>query len=149
MIRPCALALLLTLALNALACGGGSTITVPEDCQARGNSSGADQTAPTVAFLQPAADATIAGVVELTATAADNCGISAVRFTIYSGATLGTATRGADGHTYALDWDSGTVANGPVTLAVYADDYHRDLEGNPTPNSGFESRGFTVANPPE
>ncbi len=77
MIRPYAPALLLTLVLNATPCGGGSIITVPEDCQARGNTSGADQTAPTVTFLQPAADATIAGVVELTATATDNCGISA------------------------------------------------------------------------
>ncbi len=60
---------------------------------------------------------------------------------------LGTATRGSDGLTYALDWDSGTAANGPITLAVYADDNHRDLEGNPTPNSGFQSRELTVANP--
>jgi len=72
---------------------------------------------------------------------------STLRFTIYGGATLGTATRGCDGHTYTLDWDTGKVANGPITLAVYADDTHRDLEGNPTPNTGFQSREFTVANP--
>ena len=146
MIRLYPLALVLALALNLSACSSGS-ITVPEDCQALGNNIGADQTAPTVAFVQPDANAMIGGVVALTATATDNCGISAVRFTIYSGAPLGTATRGADGHTYTLNWDTGTVANGPITLAVYADDTHRDLEGNPTPNSGFQSREFTVANP--
>lgn len=146
MIRFYRLAVVLALGLNLSACSSGS-ITVPEDCQARGNNSGADQTAPTVSFIQPDANAAVAGVVQLTATATDNCAISAVRFTIYSGAPLGTATRVGDGYTYTLHWDTGTVANGPITVAVYADDTHRDLEGNPTPNSGFQSREFTVANP--
>jgi hypothetical protein len=136
----------LALGLGAWACAM-DFLKVQEDCQARGLASGADQTRPSVAFVLPEAGATISGVVEVVATARDNCEVSAVRFTIYSGATLGSDSvpQGAD--TYSLNWDTRSVANGPVTVAVIADDGHLDLEGHPTPNSDSQTREFTIVNP--
>ena len=119
----------LALGLGTWACGSDSA-GVQDDCQARGLTSGADQTRPSVAFVLPEAGATVTGVVELVATARDNCEVSAVRFTIYGGATLGTDSVAQGADTYSLNWDTRSVANGPVTVAVYADDGHRDLEGH-------------------
>jgi hypothetical protein len=136
----------LAFGLVAWACGTGS-FEVQEDCQARGLSSGADHTAPSVTFVSPEPGSTLSGIVELTATATDNCEVTAVRFTIYSGSGLGNGAPAADRSTYILNWDSRAVPNGPITIAVYADDAHRDLEGNPTPNSGFQSREFVISNP--
>jgi hypothetical protein len=132
--------------LAAWGCGSDS-FEVQADCQARGLSAGADRTEPSVAFVHPGAGSTLSGVVALTATATDNCEVTAVRFTIYGATGLGNGSPAADGHTYTLNWDSRAAGNGPITLAVYADDNHRDLEGNPTPNSGFQSREFVVTNP--
>jgi len=139
-------ALVLALGLGAWACGGDS-FGVQEDCQARGNTSGADRTPPSVAFVAPEPGATLGGAVELTATATDNCEISAVRFSIYAGDPLGTASPAPAASTYTLLWDTRSLANGPVTLALYADDGHRDLEGHPTPNTGFQTRDFIIMNP--
>lgn len=98
-------------------------------------------------FLGPEAGATVSGIVKVVVNATGNCYITTVRFTIDGGDTLGTTDNFDDQpipgtFTYGLDWDSRSVVNGPVTVAAYADDAR-----NPVPNTGFQTRQFTVANP--
>jgi Bacterial Ig domain len=144
MFQPRLGVLLLGLTLSTLGCS--ETFFGPDDCVTRGNNYGTDRTPPTVSFVQPAANATLAGAVVLTATATDNCGISAIRFAILGGAPLGDGSRGGDGRTYTLHWDTRAIENGTLTIAVYADDTHLDLDGSPTPNTGFDSRLVSIVN---
>jgi hypothetical protein len=106
-----------------------------------------ERTPPSVTWLEPEAGTTVSGTVKLVVNATDNCYTTMVRFTIDGGDTLGTADNFDDQpapstFTYSLEWDSRSVTNGPVTVAAHADDAR-----NPVPNTGFQTRQFTVANP--
>ncbi len=83
-----------------------------------------DTTPPTVAITAPQNNATVSDIVQVTANAGDNTGVSGVRFLVD-----GTAT-GAEDTTapYALNWDSRAVGNGAHTLTARA----RDAAGNTT-----------------
>ena len=87
---------------------------------------GPDSDAPTVSLTAPAANTTVAGTVTLTATASDNIGVAGVQF-LLDGNALGAEDTTSP---YSLAWNSasGSVANGPHTLAARA----RDAAGNTT-----------------
>ena len=131
------LALILAFGLGS-ACGDLDNPGVHVDCNA-------ERTPPSVAFVEPEAGATLSGTVRLVVNATDNCYTTQVRFTILGGDTLGTTENfeqlGPSTFSYSLDWDSRSVGNGPLTIAAYADD------GRIPPNTGVQTREFTVANP--
>jgi hypothetical protein len=83
-----------------------------------------DPTAPTVSLTAPAANATVSGTVNVTATAGDNVGVAGVQF-LLDGAALGAEqTTGP----YAFAWNTSGTGNGAHTLSARA----RDAAGNPT-----------------
>jgi len=73
---------------------------------------------PTVTLTAPAAGATVSGSVTLQATAADNVGVTRVRFLV-DGALLPGQDTAAP---YELAWNSSTVPNGSHTIAASAED---------------------------
>jgi Concanavalin A-like lectin/glucanases superfamily/Bacterial Ig domain/Calcineurin-like phosphoesterase len=81
-----------------------------------------DTTPPTVGISAPVANATVSGVIAVSASATDNVGVAGVQFKL-DGANLGgeiTATP------YTISWDTTTVANGAHTITAVA----RDAAGN-------------------
>lgn len=97
-----------------------------------------DTTPPTVAVSAPAPNATVNGLVNLTATASDNIGIASLQFELDGGA-LGSPIAGS-GPTYTLAWNSTSVSNGSHTIRAIA----RDAAGNSTTSSTIS---VNVANP--
>jgi|GEM_PF-1409400 len=79
--------------------------------------SGLDTTAPTVSISSPASGATVSGTLSVTASAADNVGVSKVEFYV-NGTLKTTATAGP----YAFAWDTTSVGNGTYTLSAKAYD---------------------------
>jgi subtilisin family serine protease len=76
-----------------------------------------DTTKPTVTVSAPAANATVSGTVNVTATASDNVGVTKVEVQI------GTAAATADETApYSVAWDTTTVADGAHTIKVTAYD---------------------------
>jgi hypothetical protein len=91
---------------------------------------------PTVTFSAPAADATVAGNVSVSASASDNVGVVGVRFRL-DGANLGAEDTSAP---YGITWNTTTIANGSHSLTATA----RDAAGNTV----TATRNVTVANVP-
>jgi hypothetical protein len=85
---------------------------------------GTDTVAPTVSISAPAAGATVSGTVNLTASAADNVGVSSVQFQL-DGLNLGAA---ATFSPYTTSWNTTTATNGAHTLTAIA----KDASGNAT-----------------
>ena len=83
-----------------------------------------DLAAPTVALLTPAAGTTVQGAVSVTATAADDIGVSSVQF-LLNGAPLGAADLEAP---YEVAWPTLAGANGTHALTAVA----RDAAGRET-----------------
>ena len=75
-----------------------------------------DTTPPTASLTEPAAGATVAGPVVVTASASDNVGISGVQF-LLDGANLGAEVAGP-GPTYSVTWTTTTATNGAHTLSA-------------------------------
>ena len=82
----------------------------------------ADTTAPTVAITAPAAGATVAGVVPVSATATDAVGVAGVQF-LLDGNPLGAEDTTAP---YSVSWTTSSSADGSHTLGARA----RDAAGN-------------------
>jgi hypothetical protein len=82
-----------------------------------------DTTAPTVSISAPAAGATVAGQVTVSATAADDVGVAGVQFRL-DGNDLGAEDTSAP---YSASWDTAAGANGLHTLTAVA----HDGAGNP------------------
>ena len=83
----------------------------------------ADAIPPTASITAPAAGSTVTGgAVTVTATAADNVGVTGVQF-LLDGANLGAEDGAAP---YSVSWDSTTVPDGSHTLLARA----RDAAGN-------------------
>lgn len=116
----------------ALGCGGsdGPTSmddTAGEDTTGADGTTGADvtgdgdgdgpvdDTPPTVEILAPAADADVAGSVDVDVEAMDDVAVDRVELTL-DGEPLGEATAGT------LAWDTSTVSDGPHTLQAAAYD---------------------------
>ncbi len=94
-----------------------------------------DTTPPTVSLSAPAAGATVAGTVSVTATAADNIGVAGVQFRL-DGVNLGAEDTTAP---YSITWNTATAGNGAHTLSAVA----RDAAGNVTTST---ARAVTVNN---
>jgi hypothetical protein len=84
----------------------------------------ADTTAPTAAITAPAQAGTVIGDVPLSATAADNVGVTGLQFKI-DGVNLGTEITTAP---FAWTWHTPSAADGAHTLTAVA----RDAAGNVT-----------------
>ena len=77
----------------------------------------ADTTAPIVNVTSPASETTVAGVVEVTANAQDDVGVTSVEFMV-DGAVRSNDTSSP----YSFTWDTTSVADGSRTLAAKAYD---------------------------
>ncbi|HEX4953987.1 MAG TPA: Ig-like domain-containing protein [Thermoanaerobaculia bacterium] len=77
----------------------------------------ADTTLPTVAITSPAANATVLGTTNVTASAADNVGVTEVRFFV-DGAWTSTDRTSP----FVFPWDTGTVTPGGHSLTAKAYD---------------------------
>ena len=86
-----------------------------------------DTTAPTVDLTSPANGATVGGTVTLTATAADDFGVTKVEFFV-DGVSLGTGTPSMTAGPWQLQWNTASAADGPHALSVRA----FDAKGNST-----------------
>lgn len=82
----------------------------------------ADTTAPTVTLTAPAANATVSGTVNLTATASDNVGVAGVQFYLDGNVLNAEDTTSP----YATSWNTTQTTNGTHTLRAIA----RDAAGN-------------------
>lgn len=91
-----------------------------------------DEVAPSVNITAPAAGSTVRGIINVTADAKDNVGISKVEF--YVNGALKAADTGAP---YVYTWDSRVTANGKVNLMARAHDA--------TGNVNSDSLNVTVA----
>jgi ELWxxDGT repeat protein len=86
-----------------------------------------DNTAPTTAISSPAQGAQLRRIVQVSATASDNQGVTRVEF-YANGALLGTDTTAP----YDVSWDTAAGPNGSITLTTRA----YDLAGNVTVSAG-------------
>ena len=74
-----------------------------------------DTTAPTVSITEPAAGATVSGVVDVTVSASDNVGVTKVEF------KRGQTIVGSDTTSpYSYSWNTVTTTNGPRTIHAVA-----------------------------
>ena len=94
-----------------------------------------DNAPPTVSITSPANGASVTGVVNLAASAADDTGVTQVEF--YVGSTLAGADTTSPGRSR---WDSSSVADGSYTIVARA----YDAGGNITPSAPVT---VTVSNP--
>lgn len=98
-----------------------------------------DIVAPTVSLTAPAAAATVSGTVPVTATAADNAGVTSVEF--FAGTTsLGAVTAAP----YTVNWNTTTATNGAVSLTAQA----KDAAGNITTSAAVSVTVSNAAAPP-
>ena len=74
---------------------------------------------PTVGLSAPAAGATVAGTVTITASASDDVGVRSVAFTV-DGIVIGTDTDGGNG--WSVPWDTSTAPDGTHVLGATATD---------------------------
>ena len=91
---------------------------------------------PTVGLTAPAAGATVAGTVTITASASDDVGVGSVAFTV-DGTVVGTDTDGANG--WSAPWDTATAPDGTHVLGATATDTSGQTGAAP-------ARTVTVAN---
>jgi glucose/arabinose dehydrogenase/fibronectin type 3 domain-containing protein len=94
-----------------------------------------DVSAPTVSISNPANAATVAGTINITASASDDVGVVGVQFRI-DGNSVGGEDLTAP---YSLSWNSTTVPNGAHSITAVA----RDASGKQTLSSPIN---FTVNN---
>jgi beta-lactam-binding protein with PASTA domain len=90
---------------------------------------------PAVSLTSPAAGATVAGTISISATASDNVGVAGVQFRL-DGADLGVEITAAP---YSMRWDTTSATDGDHVLTAIA----RDEAGNTTTAA---SRSVTVGN---
>lgn len=81
------------------------------------NNTGHDATAPTVSVVAPLNNASVSGVVPVTASAFDNVGVTRVRFYV-NGSLKSTVTAAP----FIFNWNTTALANGNYTLYVRASD---------------------------
>jgi len=94
-----------------------------------------DNAPPTVTIASPAGGATVSGSVTVTASAADNVGVTGVQFRL-DGASVGAEDTTAP---YAFSWNTTSIANGAHTLTAVA----RDGASNQTTSAAV---AVTVSN---
>ena len=94
-----------------------------------------DTTAPTVSVSAPAAGATVAGAVSVSANASDNVGVVGVQF-LLDGVNLGAEDTVAP---YTVSWNTASATNGAHSLTARA----RDAAGSQTTSAAVS---VTVSN---
>ena len=114
--------------------GCGTPLGVRVDCSVQGNRLGADLTPPVVRGTTPRDSTTVSGLVTLTLTARDDCGVSRVWFGVFNNTvgadfdSLGSVsypvTRAANGVTYTTVWDTRKLPNGSYGIGAFAEDNH-------------------------
>ncbi len=106
-----------------------------------------DTTPPSVSITAPANNASVSGVVTVTASASDNVGVAGVQFKV-DGVNLGAEDTLSP---FQVSWDTATVGPGPHTLTAVA----RDAAGNSAtsaavnvtggnPNRQFEAEAYSA-----
>ncbi|WP_239014541.1 extracellular catalytic domain type 1 short-chain-length polyhydroxyalkanoate depolymerase [Archangium violaceum] len=80
-----------------------------------------DTTPPTVAITFPTASATVAGAIDIAATASDDIGVTKVEFLI-DGAAVGQGVPSQQAGPYTYNWNTTAYATGPHTLVARASD---------------------------
>jgi len=129
--------------VSGIALQSGSNVLTVTARDAAGNTGTAtvtatyDNTPPSVSITAPAAGATVAGTVNVTANASDNIGVAGVQF-LLDGVAVGAEKTSAP---FSLSWATGTAANGAHTLSARA----RDAVGNTTVSANV---AVTVSNTP-
>lgn len=99
-----------------------------------------DTTAPTVNTTFPVSGSSVNGVIDITANASDNIGVSRVEF--YHGITkIGEDTSSP----YSQSWDTSTVTNGDYSLVAKA----FDAAGNNAPSAAVNITVSNTALPPQ
>jgi chitodextrinase len=98
-----------------------------------------DTTPPTVSMTAPAAGATVAGAITVSASATDNVGVVGVQFKL-DGMNLGAEVTTAP---YAVSWNTTTATNGPHTVTAVA----RDAAVNSTTSAGVSIQVSNFAPP--
>lgn len=98
------------------AVGGGSPPPPPS-----GPSDSTDRTAPSVTITSPAANATVSGVLRVTASASDDRAVSSVTFGVDNGPTVEDAAA-----PFEATWDTRNFTDGAHAIAAVA----RDAAGN-------------------
>lgn len=130
-LRPGRASVLLAAAVGLLPVGvllAQSPPAAPSNLRIVRDVPGGDTTPPTVAITAPAAGATVSGIVTLSASAADNVGVTGVQFFV-DGSAIGAEDTTAP---YSVSWNSAGVANGSRTLTARA----RDAAGNTATSAG-------------
>ncbi len=103
----------------------------------------ADTTPPTVALGAPTAGATLSGWVPIDLTAADNVGVTRVDLLV-NGRVVSSDTTTP----FAFSWDSGSVANGAVSLSLVAYDAAGNAGSSPTVGVSVANAVVADTNPP-
>ena len=88
-----------------------------------------DGAAPSVSLTAPASGATVAGAINVTATASDNVGVAGVQF-LLDGSNLGAEDTSLP---FSTAWDTTAIADGDHTLNAIA----RDAAGNVTTSAAI------------
>ena len=99
------------------AADGSGNLRVGPTLSVRTLAPAGDTTPPVVGITSPAAG-TVAGTLNMLATATDNVGVVGVQFMV-DGVSLGSEIATAP---YGVTWDTTTVTDGPHTIAVVARD---------------------------
>ena len=83
--------------------------------------SAADAYAPTINIVRPQSNATVAGIVDISAAASDNTGVQRVEFYI-DNTLIATKTSPGTDSNYAVGWNSAGVTNSSHIIRVKAFD---------------------------
>ena len=78
-----------------------------------------DNLGPSVTLTAPVAGATVGGIVNVSATATDDQGVTQVAFAV-DGTSIGVDTNGTNG--WSVTWDTTTHPGGPATVSATATD---------------------------
>ena len=98
-----------------------------------------DKTPPTVAISSPTAGQTVSGVVTITASAADNVGVTRIDY-LQDGQVLAVLSPAV----FTFTWNTTTVSNGSHSLSARA----YDAAGNATTSAAVTVTVSNVASPP-
>lgn len=128
-----------TIRARAADAAGNSSVSALVNVQV--NNLNPDLTAPLVSVSAPLANATVSGVVTITATATDNVAVVGVQFTV-NGVNAGTEDTAAP---FSTSWNTTLIANGSYVISARA----RDGSGNvkTAANVSVTVNNIAVVNP--
>lgn len=111
------------LSARAIDGAGNASTSAPRSVSVSGGIE--DVTPPTVNLVFPGNGASVAGTIQLAASASDDTGVASVEFFV-DGQSIGLGNLSAQAGPWTLDWNSTAVAPGLRALSVVA----RDARGN-------------------